>query len=96
MTSLRRPATSQKGRSMSQSQSAARTQHRLKARLKSLTARPAVTALVAAGMLAGSAGTAVIATSSPAAAPVPMAAYIGCSPTQLPQFVPCGAPGTWR
>ena len=57
---------------MSQNQSAARTQHTRKARLKSLAARPALIALAAAGMIAGSTGIAVAATSSsthPTAAP---------------------------
>jgi hypothetical protein len=51
---------------MSQNQSAARTRHTRKTRLWSLTTRPALTALVSAGMIAGSAGMAVVATSSSA------------------------------
>ena len=60
---------------MSQNESAARTQHTGKARLKSLAARPAVIALVAAGMIAGSTGmaVAVAATSSPAHHVAPVA-----------------------
>ena len=51
---------------MSQNQPATRTQHTRNARLKSLAGRPALIALVAAGMIAGSAGIAAAAT-SPAA-----------------------------
>lgn len=58
---------------MSQNQSAARTPHTRKARLKSLAARPALIALVAAGMIAGSTGMAVAATASSAHPAAPTA-----------------------
>ena len=88
---------------MSQNQSAARTQHTVKARLKSLAARPALTALMAGGMLAGSAGMAVIATVSsaaPAAAvaygpydPGPAGGYGNCMPNQTTVAMNlCGLP----
>jgi hypothetical protein len=64
---------------MSQSESAARTQHTRKARLKSLAARPALIALAAAGMIAGSAGMAAAAPSSSAHPGAPAAAT-GFSP----------------
>jgi hypothetical protein len=65
---------------MSQNESAARTQHTRTARLKSLAARPALVALVAAGMIAGSTGMAVAATSS-SAHPAALTATGGNPPT---------------
>jgi hypothetical protein len=54
---------------MSQNESAARTRHVGRARLKSQAARAALTALATAGVIAGSAGMASAATSSSAASP---------------------------
>jgi hypothetical protein len=71
---------------MSQNQSAARTQHTRKARLQSLAARPAMIALAAAGMIAGSTGIAVAATASPAL-PAASAALGGNTPVCMPGYV---------
>jgi hypothetical protein len=68
MTSLQGPETPQEGKPVNRNESTARTRHTRKARLKSLAARPALTALVAAGMIAGSTGMAVAVTSSSAPA----------------------------
>ncbi len=54
---------------MSQHQPATRTQPSRAARLKALAARPALIALMAAGLIAGSAGIAAAGTTSPPTCP---------------------------
>ena len=71
---------------MSQNQSAARTPHTRTARLKSLAARPALIALVAAGMIAGSTGMAVAATAL-SAHPAGLSATGQNPPTCQPGYV---------
>jgi hypothetical protein len=71
---------------MSRNQSTARTQQTRKARLQSLAVRPAMIALAAAGMIAGSTGIAVAATAS-SAAPVASAAAGGSPPNCQPGYV---------
>ncbi len=65
---------------MSQNQSTARTPHTRKARLKALAARPALIALAAAGVIAGSTGLAAAASSPAHLAAHTASAEQPCSP----------------
>jgi len=71
---------------MSQNQSAAPTRHTRTARLKSLAARPALIALVAAGAIAGSTGMAVTVTASPAHT-APAMAWVPNGPNCQPGWI---------
>jgi anti-sigma factor RsiW len=70
---------------MSQYQPTAPTQPARTARLKTLAARPVLIALMAAGMIAGSTGLAVAATTSPAHPAV--TAGLGVGPTCPPALI---------